>query len=126
MNVGVYMPSNEKDEPEASVWRKDFAPYGGLEAQAQTEEDSHLQKELIRTQIHLSEQQRAFLTEQTKLTGLSMAGQIRNLIDTQMNPKTTDWDHNPLLEDTVVAPSFHGSSDASVTSDSQIYGSYEE
>ena len=120
------MPSNKRDEPEAPVFREDFAPYGGLEAQAHTEADPHLQEELIRTQIHLSKQQRAFLTEQAKLTGLSMAAQIRNLIDTQMNPKTTDWDHNPLLEDTVVAPSFHGSSDASVTSDSQIYGSYEE
>jgi hypothetical protein len=120
------MPSNERDDSETPVLRENFVSYGGLEAQAHTEEDSHLQKELIRTQIHLSEQQRAFLTEQAKLTGLSMAAQIRNLIDIQMNPKTTDWDHNPLLEDTVVDPSFQGSSDASVTSDSLIYGSYEE
>ena len=26
----------------------------------------------------------------------------------QINPKSTDWDHNPLLEDTVVDPSLRG------------------
>lgn len=46
------------------IFREDFAPYGGLKAQAHTEADPHLREELIRTQIYLSEQQRAFLTEQ--------------------------------------------------------------
>ncbi len=81
--------------------------------------------DLIRTQIHLSPIQRKFLTERASLTGKSMALQIRELIDQEMNPQNTDWTHNPLLDTPVSDPSFETPSSDSENSDQAIYGSYE-
>ncbi|MGJ8696131.1 MAG: hypothetical protein ACSHYF_07420 [Verrucomicrobiaceae bacterium] len=112
-------PNPQKDSLPPRV-EEDFVSYGSTSPPPADE--SH---DLIRTQIHLSEAQRSYLTNQAKLSGLSMAAQIRHLIDEQMNPTQTNWGNNPLLEETVVDPEFSGAPDASTTSDSLIYGSYE-
>lgn len=82
--------------------------------------------DLIRTQIHLSPTQRKFLTERANLTGKSMALQIRELIDQEMNPQNKDWDFNPLLDSPAPDPAFETPTSDSENSDQAIYGSYQE
>jgi len=81
--------------------------------------------EMIRTQVHLTPLQRKFLTERAAISGKSMALQIRELIDQEMNPDHLDWTHNPLLDNPVADPDFESQPSDSQNSDAAIYGSYE-
>jgi hypothetical protein len=81
--------------------------------------------DLIRTQVHLTPLQRKFLNERAAITGKSMALQIRELIDKEMNPDHLDWTHNPLLDDPVADREFESRPLDSQNSDAAIYGSYQ-
>jgi hypothetical protein len=116
------------DEAYDGVLREDFhfnspSPAPELTSQGPATYDSP-SNDLIRTQIHLSTAQRNFLNERSHLRGKSMALQIRELIDREMNPQNTDWDSNPLLNSPVSDPTFETPTSDSENSDQAIYGSY--
>jgi len=82
-------------------------------------------KEMVRTQIYLTPQQRDFLRSEGLRRGVSMAAAIRAMVEEKMRPGGGGWVGSPLLEATAEDATFQSDGHGSVGSDQNIYGSYQ-
>ena len=82
-------------------------------------------KEMVRTQIYLTPQQRDFLRSEGRRRGVSMAAAIRAMVEEKMKPAGDAWQGNSLLESAAEDASFQSDGSGSAASDETIYGSYQ-
>lgn len=100
----------------------------GVDADGQGEgvsEGKDEPKEMVRTQVYLTPQQRDFLRSEGRRRGLSMAAAIRAMVEEKMKPAGDAWQGNSLLESAVEDASFQSDGRGSVGADETIYGSYQ-